>query len=105
MTMRQTPSEYGIGSTDSEYERLIRQGALLAPLTERLFREACIGSGHRVLDLGSGVGDVAILATQLVGERGEVVGMERDAGSIRRRPISCGERKLAQCDFPGMRRF
>ena len=51
-----------LGSTDAEHERLIRQAASLAPLTERLFREAGIGTGHRVLDLGSGVGDVAMLA-------------------------------------------
>jgi len=56
--------EYALGSTAAEHARLIRQAAGLAPVTERLFREAGIGAGHRVLDLGSGVGDVAILAAR-----------------------------------------
>jgi protein-L-isoaspartate O-methyltransferase len=66
-------SSYALGSTDAEHERLTRQAALLAPCTERFFREAGIGSGQRVLDIGSGVGDVAMLAAQLVGPSGEVV--------------------------------
>ena len=36
----------------------------------------------RVLDLGSGAGDVAMLAARLVGSDGEVVGVERDAGAV-----------------------
>jgi len=74
--------EYALGSTDAEHGRLMRQAAGLAPLTERLFREAGIGPGQRVLDLGSGVGDVAMLAARLVGPSGEVVGIERDTRSI-----------------------
>ena len=77
-------SNYALGSTDAEHERLIRQGVILAPLTERLFREAGIGLGQRVLDVGSGVGDVAMLAARLVGHSGEVVGIEREPRSIAR---------------------
>src|ERR1700756_5607575 len=76
------PSEYALGSTDAEHSRLIRQALRLAPVTERLLREAGIGPGHRVLDLGSGVGDVAMLAARLVGPSGEVVAIERDRKSI-----------------------
>jgi ubiquinone/menaquinone biosynthesis C-methylase UbiE len=95
-----SPSDYALGSTDAEHERLIRQGVVLAPLTERLFREAGIGPGQRVLDVGSGVGDVAMLAASLVGQSGEVVGIERDPRSIAR-----ARRRLSQCEFHGMRRF
>ena len=52
-------TDYPLGNTDAEHERLIRQAARVAPITERFFREAGIGLGQRVLDLGSGVGDVA----------------------------------------------
>jgi cyclopropane fatty-acyl-phospholipid synthase-like methyltransferase len=74
MIANTSPSPYALGSTDSEHERLIRQAARLAPCTERFFREAGIGTGQRVLDLGSGVGDVAMLVARLVGPSGEVVG-------------------------------
>jgi SAM-dependent methyltransferase len=86
-TPNRTPapgSEYVLGYGDSEQDRLIRQATLMAPITDRLFREAGIGLGQRVLDLGSGMGDVAIAAARVVGSTGEVVGLERDAGSIAR---------------------
>src|SRR5262245_60188429 len=84
VTANSPTSQYALGSTDAEHERLIRQAARLAPLTQRLFREASIGPGQRVLDLGSGIGDVAMLAARLVGPSGEVVGVERDILSIAR---------------------
>jgi SAM-dependent methyltransferase len=81
-----TPREtdYILGYGEAEHDRLIRQARLLAPITERFFREAGIGPGQRVLDLGSGMGDVAMAAARAVGPTGEVVGFERDAKSIAR---------------------
>ena len=73
---------YALGYTSAEHDRLIRQAARIEPILERLFREAGIGPGQRVLDLGSGVGDVSMLAARLVGPSGEVVGIERDPTSI-----------------------
>jgi len=78
------PASYALGYTNAEHERLIRQATRIAPITERLFREAGISPGQRVLDLGSGVGDVAMLVSRIVGPSGEVVGIERDASSIER---------------------
>jgi len=92
-------SPYALGSTDAEHERLIRQAARLAPLTERLFREAGIGPGERVLDLGSGVGDVAMLVARLVGPSGEVVGIERDPRSIARARARVAEADLRNVRF------
>jgi SAM-dependent methyltransferase len=82
MTASSLTSDYVLGSTDAEHERLIWQALRVAPITERLFREAGIGLGQRVLDIGSGVGDVAMLAARLVGPSGKVVGVERDPKSI-----------------------
>jgi ubiquinone/menaquinone biosynthesis C-methylase UbiE len=84
MTSTASGPSYILGSTDFEHERLIRQAAQIAPMTEQFFREAGIGRGQRVLDLGSGVGDVTMLAARLVGPSGKVVGIERDARSIAR---------------------
>jgi 2-polyprenyl-3-methyl-5-hydroxy-6-metoxy-1,4-benzoquinol methylase len=74
--------EYALGYTNAEHERLTRQAALIAPITERLLREAGIGPGQRVLDLGSGLGDVSMAVAKLVGPSGEVVGIERDNRSV-----------------------
>jgi protein-L-isoaspartate O-methyltransferase len=99
MTVNNPPSSYALGSTDAEHERLIRQAARLAPCMERFFREAGIGTGQRVLDLGSGVGDVAILVARLVGPSGEVVGVERDTRSITRAKARVAEAGLHNISF------
>ena len=71
--------DYFFGNTDAEHERLIRQAIRLAPVIETLLRDAGIAPGNRVLELGSGVGDVAMLVARIVGRSGEVVAIERDA--------------------------
>jgi predicted methyltransferase len=60
----------------AEDERLVAQGAVFDPLTRRLLRHAGLVPGMRVLDLGSGAGNVARLAAELVGPEGAVVGIE-----------------------------
>jgi len=99
MTASGPTSHYSLGSTDAEHERLIWQASHLAPLTERLFREAGIGPGQRVLDLGSGVGDVAMLVARLVGPSGEVMGVERDTHSIARARARVAEAGLRNVSF------
>jgi ubiquinone/menaquinone biosynthesis C-methylase UbiE len=99
MTATGPTSDYAFGHTDAEHARLIRQAARLAPLTERFFREAGIGRGQRVLDLGSGVGDVAILLAKIVGASGEVVGVERDRRSIGRAKERVAEAGLRNVSF------
>jgi ubiquinone/menaquinone biosynthesis C-methylase UbiE len=74
--------QYHLSNTDRERERLASQGAALRPATERLFRAAGIGPGARVLDCGSGGGDVSIIAAELVTSSGEVVGIDRDPAHL-----------------------
>jgi cyclopropane fatty-acyl-phospholipid synthase-like methyltransferase len=59
-------SEYAFADRAHEQRRLATQAELFDPLTERLFRAAGLETGMRVLDLGSGAGDVAILAARFV---------------------------------------
>jgi ubiquinone/menaquinone biosynthesis C-methylase UbiE len=92
-------SQYALGSTDAEHQRLIRQAKWLVAHTERLFCEAGIGPGQRVLDLGSGVGDVALVAGRSVGPAGEVVGIERDPRSIARANARMAEAGLRNVSF------
>ena len=80
--MRLNQSEYVLGYTDREQLRLIRQARVLAPVTEHFLRDAGIGSGMRVLDIGCGMGDVAMIVAQLVGSAGRVVSIDLDQASI-----------------------
>ena len=59
-------SDYVLGHNDREQLRLIRQARILAPFTDSFLRAAGIVSGMRVLDIGCGMGDVTMLAAQLV---------------------------------------
>jgi len=99
MTTSNPTSEYALGYTNAAHDRLIRQAERIAPITERLFREAGIGPGQRVLDLGSGVGDVALLVARLVGPSGEVVGIERDPSSIARANARVSQAGLRNVSF------
>jgi hypothetical protein len=54
-----TDPTYALGRSDDEHARLTEQANFLRPLTERFFRKAGIAPGMKVLDVGSGVGDVA----------------------------------------------
>jgi SAM-dependent methyltransferase len=82
-TTREPPgASYGPGHTDYELGRLKVQARLIEPITRRWFTEAGIGPGMRVLDVGSGVGDVALLTAGLVGAAGAVVGTDRVAAPL-----------------------
>jgi SAM-dependent methyltransferase len=77
-TTIQPEAPYLMGRTTAETDRLIRQGRFLNPTTRRMLTEAGLTPGMRVLDLGSGAGDVALLAAELVGPTGRVVGVDRN---------------------------
>jgi ubiquinone/menaquinone biosynthesis C-methylase UbiE len=71
------PSDtYALGRTAAETQRLIRQAQIYGPITRQFLVSAGIGAGMKVLDVGSGAGDVALLLADLVGPRGDVVGVE-----------------------------
>src|SRR3954465_11482779 len=73
---------YALRRSQEEYQRLGEQAAFLGATTERLFRAAGLGPGMRILDVGSGAGDVAFLAADLVGPTGQVVGVDVDAAAV-----------------------
>ena len=69
-------AQYLFGHSEEETRRLLLQGRLFNPYTRRLLEDAGITSGMKVLDTGSGAGDVALLAAKLVGPHGTVVGVD-----------------------------
>jgi ubiquinone/menaquinone biosynthesis C-methylase UbiE len=73
---------YILGQSPYEYERLTLQAKLVQPFTEKFFRMAGLAPGMRVLELGSGMGDVALLAAEMVGSGGRVLGVDRDVKGL-----------------------
>ena len=74
-------AEYLLGHSTAELQRLTLQAELLRPITERMLHDAGLRPGMRVLDLGCGAGDVSLLAAELVGPNGYVVGVDRVASA------------------------
>jgi ubiquinone/menaquinone biosynthesis C-methylase UbiE len=68
--------EYELGHSDRELKRLRLQAQLVDPITRQFFHDAGLEPGMRVLDVGSGGGDTALLAAELVGDDGEVLGVD-----------------------------
>ncbi len=68
--------EYTMGRSQDEQKRLVNQSCLYNNFTHRLIINSGIASGMRVLDIGSGLGDVALIAVEQVGSDGEVVGID-----------------------------
>ena len=67
---------YVLGHTNAELKRLATQARPIDPITRRFLVSAGIKKGMRILDVGSGAGDVAILLAGLVGPKGEIVGTD-----------------------------
>ena len=74
--------DYALGYTETEFERLQSQGRFFRDLMEDLLRRAGIASGMHVLDVGCGVGDVSLLAAELVGPSGGVLGIDRSTEAV-----------------------
>jgi 2-polyprenyl-3-methyl-5-hydroxy-6-metoxy-1,4-benzoquinol methylase len=97
------PAAYALGHTDQELRRLATQARLNDPITRHFLIMAGITQGMRVLDIGSGAGDVAILAAALVGSTGEVVGSDPATSAVdTARERSAGQ-VVAECIVPGGR--
>ncbi|HEV8653784.1 MAG TPA: class I SAM-dependent methyltransferase [Actinomycetes bacterium] len=90
---------YQLGSDAVELERLNRQGRVLAPATRTILQTAGIRLGMRVLDLGSGTGDVAFVAAELVGPAGEVVGIDRSPAAVATAQARAQQRALGNVRF------
>jgi ubiquinone/menaquinone biosynthesis C-methylase UbiE len=77
-----TKPKYVLGSDDTEIARLQTQAAFIAEPTTLLLQRGGIQPGIRVLDLGTGPGDVAFQVAEMIGPNGSVVGVDQDPAQI-----------------------
>ena len=98
--------QYALGRTQREYARLARQSELFGPVTKRVFEDAGVAPGMRVVDPGSGAGDVCMLLSRMVGPQGTVIGLDHDADAVehaRERAAAAGFTNIefVHCNFAG----
>jgi ubiquinone/menaquinone biosynthesis C-methylase UbiE len=108
-TREHVAHSYAPGHSERELDRQSAQARMFEPFTRQLFLEAGLSSGMRVLDVGCGSGDVALLAREIVGPTGEVVGVDRAAAAIVRAKARAEAQHTANVRFvegdPTMTRF
>jgi len=92
-------SPYVMGHSDRELQRLRRQAQLIDPITRQFLVQAGLERGMRVLDIGTGAGDVAFLAADLVGPTGQVVGVDRSEAALTTARTRAGALSLANVTF------
>ena len=73
---------YILGHSERELVRLERQAALFADLTRDILLRAGLKKGMRVLDVGCGVGDVSLIASDIVGPDGAVIGLDPSQAAL-----------------------
>src|ERR1700754_857784 len=92
-------STYVLGHEDVEVQRLLLQGRLYNDYTEHGLRLAGLRPGMRVLDIGSGPGDVSFVAARLVGPTGSVLGVDAAPEMIALARARAAEQGLASVHF------
>lgn len=90
-------ANYTLGRTSHETTRLIEQSRIYAESTQRLCQRSGIADGMRVLEIGSGAGDVALTLAELVGPAGQVIGVDVNPSILdtaRQRATDAGMRNV-----------
>jgi ubiquinone/menaquinone biosynthesis C-methylase UbiE len=75
-TQKSSTETYVLGQAPEAIQRLLKQGQLINPFMRRMLEEVGMSSGMNVLDLGCGPGDVSLIAAELVGKTGRVLGID-----------------------------
>ena len=99
MNKQNAEMTYTMGRSQEETERLIQQSGLYEEITQRFLRDAGLFPGMKVLDIGSGAGDVAFAAAELVGSDGEVVGVDMNAEILETARARVQDAGLANVQF------
>jgi 2-polyprenyl-3-methyl-5-hydroxy-6-metoxy-1,4-benzoquinol methylase len=92
-------STYVLGHADAEVQRLLLQGRLYDHYTEHALRLAGLRPGMRVLDIGSGPGDVSFVAARLVGPTGTVLGVDAAPAMVELARARAHEKGLRTVQF------
>jgi 2-polyprenyl-3-methyl-5-hydroxy-6-metoxy-1,4-benzoquinol methylase len=89
---------YVLKHSVDELRRLEAQGAFLRNSTRDFLQRVGLEPGMRVLDIGCGAGDVSLIAAELVGPTGSVLGIDRNE-----EVLSCATDRAQEKDLEHVR--
>lgn len=99
MSQQTRDAEYTMGRSAAETQRLIEQAELYDDVTRRFFIRSGITAGMKVLDVGSGAGDVAMLLAECVGPDGSVTGVDVNPDILKTAQARADAAGLANLQF------
>jgi len=92
-------NSYALGHSENELDRLSAQAEMFEPATRELLLAAGLKPGMRVLDVGCGAGDVAFLASEIVGPAGQVIAVDQAPEALARASHRARSRRLENILF------
>ena len=92
-------ARYILDPSEAERARLRVQADLYRPLTKRVLAQTGLGPGMRVMDVGTGTGDIAFMAADLVGPAGYVLGVNCEPSMVEAAQESALQRGLKHVAF------
>jgi SAM-dependent methyltransferase len=90
---------YVFGRSVGEAQSIQQLAQILAPVTRQFLEQAGLCAGMKVLEVGSGAGDVALLAAELVGPTGTVLGVENNPAILQTARARAQAARLMQVSF------
>jgi SAM-dependent methyltransferase len=94
-----SPQIYVFGRSVGEAQAIQRLAQILAPVTRQFLEQAGLCAGMKVLEAGSGAGDVALLAAELVGPIGRVIGVDNNPEILATARARAQVARLTQVSF------
>jgi ubiquinone/menaquinone biosynthesis C-methylase UbiE len=82
-----------------EHDRLHHQADHFAAATASFLASAGLTAGMRVIDVGTGQGDVALLAGRIVGPSGSVLGIDADGAALDEARARAAAERLTHVSF------
>ncbi len=90
---------YVFGHSVGEAQSIQKIAQILAPVTRGFLEQAGLCAGMQVLEVGSGAGDVTLLAAELVGSSGTVIGVENNPAILETARARAQAAGLTQVSF------
>src|SRR5262245_59558357 len=91
--------DYVLGHAPPEIARLIRQASVFERSTRRFYEDIGLAPGMKVLDVGTGAGDGALIAAEFVGPSGSVVGVDLNSTVLETARARAEARGLGNVSF------